>query len=67
MGRMMMSVILRAEGPLQITAVQQAGGGGAVMLLRGNKGHSDNSLTVGVSDTLVVVDFTDISAKQKTS
>lgn len=66
MGRMMMSVILRAEGPLQITAVQQAGGG-AIMLLRGNKGHSDNSLTVGVSDTLVVVDFTDISAKQKTS
>lgn len=27
------------------------------MLLWGNKGHSDNSLTVGVSDTLVVVDF----------
>lgn len=36
------------------------GGGGAIMLLWGNKGHSDNSLTVGVSDTLVVVDFTDI-------
>lgn len=37
------------------------------MLLRGNNGHSDNSLIVGVSDNLVVVDFADIYAKQKIS